>query len=239
MAMPEIEPPKLSICEPWPLITQLDFEKEVTGMYISGHPLDNYKFEMKHYNINPLAEYNEFKNSIANNPNPGRSFRLAGLVTDGQHRLTKTGKNFGIITIEDFTGKSDFFLWGEDYVRYNNYLEKGTIILVEGGFKTRYNSDQYEFRLTKIHLLDTVKTTMTKQVIIDIQPQFINANFVNFIEGNIKTNPGATAIKFNIVDTRNNYKVGMYTLGKGFTMNDEMAVFLNNNVDVEVSVVTG
>ncbi|MEI7735688.1 MAG: DNA polymerase III subunit alpha, partial [Ferruginibacter sp.] len=239
MAMPEIEPPKLSVCEPWPLITQLDFEKEVTGMYISGHPLDNYKFEMKHYNINPLAEYIEFKNSLANNPNPGRSFRLAGLVTDGQHRLTKTGKNFGIITIEDFTGKSDFFLWGEDYVRYNNYLEKGTIILVEGGFKTRYNSDQYEFRLTKIHLLDTVKTTMTKQVIIDIQPQFLNANFVNFVEGNVKTNPGSTAIKFNIVDTRNNYKVGMYTLEKGFTMNDEMAVFLNNNVDVEVNVVTG
>ncbi len=239
MAMPEIEPPKLSICEPWPLITQLDYEKEVTGMYISGHPLDNYKFEMKYYNIIPLADYNEYKNNLANNPNPGRSFRLAGLVTDGQHRLTKTGKNFGIITIEDFTGKADFFLWSEDYVRYNNYLEKGMIILIEGAFKSRYNSDQYEFRLSKIHLLDTIKTTMTKQVIIDIQPQFINTDFVNFIENNIKANPGSTALKFNIADTRNNLKVGMYSLGRGFTMNDEMAVFLNNNIDVEVSVVTG
>jgi DNA polymerase-3 subunit alpha len=239
MVMPEIESPKLAVCEPWPLVQQLDYEKEVTGMYISGHPLDNYKFEMKHYNIIPLSDYNEYKNNIANNPNPGRNFRLAGLVTDGQHRLTKTGKNFGIITIEDFTGKADFFLWGEDYVRYNNYLDKGMIILIEGGFKTRYNSDQYEFRLSKIHLLDTVKTTMTKQVIIDIPPQFVDAGFVNFIEGNLKANPGSTPIKFNIVDTRNNFKVGMYTLGKGFTMNDEMAVFLNNNVDVEVNVVTG
>ena len=147
-------------------------------------------------------------------------------------------KNFGIITIEDFTGKSDFFLWGEDYVRYNNYLDKGMIILIEGGFKTRYNSDQYEFRLSKIHLLDTVKTILTKQVTIDIQPQFVDANFVSFIEKNVKANPGSTALKFNIIDTRNNFKVGMYSLEKGFTMNDEMAVFLNNNVDVEVNVIT-
>jgi DNA polymerase III subunit alpha len=238
MAMPEITPPKLSLCEPWQLVQQLDYEKEVTGMYISGHPLDNYKFEMKHYNIIPLADYVEYKNSLANNPNPGRAFRVAGLVTDGQHRLTKTGKNFGIITIEDFSGKAEFFLWSEDYVRYNNYLDKGMIVLIEGAFKPRYNSDQYEFRLSKIHLLDTVKKTLTKQVVIEVEPQFVNADFVNFIEGNVKSNPGPTSIKFNIVDSRHNFKVGMYTLEKGFTMNDEMAVFLNDKVEVEVSVVT-
>ena len=51
LQMPEIVPPKLPVCEPWPLVEQLDYEKEVTGMFISGHPLDNFKFEMKHYNI--------------------------------------------------------------------------------------------------------------------------------------------------------------------------------------------
>ncbi len=238
LQMPEIIPPRMPVCEPWVLIEQLDHEKEVTGMYISGHPLDNYKFELKHYNITSLADYVEYKNSIGSISNPGRSFRVAGLVTDGQHRLTKTGKNFGIITIEDFSGKSEFFLWSEDYVRYNHYLEKGMIILIEGGFKPRYNSDQYEFRLSKIYLLDTVKTTLTRQVVIDVQPQFINADFISFIDKNIKSHPGPTSIKFNVVDSRNNCKVGMYSLEKGFTMNDEMAVFLNENTDVEVSVVT-
>lgn len=239
LQMPEIAPPRLSVCEPWPLIQQLDFEKEVTGMYMSGHPLDNYKFELKHYNISALADYVEYKNSIGTISNPGRSFRVAGLVTDGQHRLTKTGKNFGIITIEDFSGKAEFFLWSEDYVRYNHYLEKGMIILIEGSFKPRYNSDQYEFRLSKIHLLDTVKTTLTKQVTIDVQPQFINADFINFIDKNIRNHPGSTKIKFNIKDNRADINISMVTLEKGFTMNDEMAVFLNENTDVEVSVVTG
>ncbi len=239
LQMPEIVPPRLSVCEPWPLTTQLDHEKEVTGMYMSGHPLDNYKFEMKHYNITPLADFNDFKAIVNTLPNPAKQFRVAGLVIDAQHRLTKTGKNFGILTIEDYSGKSEFMLWSEDYVKYTNYLEKGMIVLVEGGFKTRYNSDQYEFKLSRIHLLETVKPMLTKQVVIDVQPQFIDANFVNFIEMNIKENPGKTAIKFNIIDNRNNYKVGMYSMEKGFTMNDELAFFLNDNPDVEVSVVTG
>ena len=238
LQMPEINTPKLSICEPWPLAVQLDHEKEVTGMYMSGHPLDNYKFEMKHYNITSLADYNEFKAAVTTHPNPFRQFRVAGLVIDAQHRVTKTGKNFGILTIEDYSDKSEFMLWSEDYVKYTNYLEKGMIVMVEGGFKQRYNSDQFEFRLNKIHLLETVKPNLTKQVIIELEPQFIKKDFVDFIETNVKQNPGKSSIKFNIVDVRNNFKIGMYSLDKGFTMNDEMAFFLNNNVDVEVNVVT-
>ncbi len=239
LQMPDIVPPKLAICEPWPLAEQLDFEKEVTGMYMSGHPLDNFKFEMRHYNISRLADYNEFKAAVNTHSNPNRQFRLAGLVVDAQQRLTKTGKNFAILSIEDYSGKSEFMLWSEDYVKYINYLEKGLIVLIEGGFKTRYNSEQYEFKLSKIHLLETVKPALTKQVIVEVQPQFISTQFVHFIENNVKKHPGKTGLKFNIVDIRNNYKVGMYSLETGFTMNDDMAVFLNENKDIEVSVITG
>jgi DNA polymerase III subunit alpha len=239
LAMPEIRPPKLMPCEPWQLIQQLDYEKEVTGMYMSGHPLDNYKFEMKHYGITPLADFVEFKNVVNTLSNPAQNFRLAGLVVDAQHRLTKTGKNYGVLFIEDYSGKSDFFLWSEDYVKYTNYFEKGMIVMIEGGFRPRYNSDQYEFKLNRLHLLDTVKSALTKQVVIEVEPQFVNEDFVNFMQKNIREFPGKTNIKFSIKDSRNNHKIGLYTLEKGFTMNDEMAVFLNENKDVEVSVVIG
>jgi DNA polymerase-3 subunit alpha len=69
-------------------------------------------------------------------------------------------------------------------------LEKGLTLVVEGGFKTRYNSDQYEFKLGKIHLLETVKPVLTKQVVLEVEPQFINKNFINFVETNVKANPG-------------------------------------------------
>ncbi len=239
LQMPDIVPPKLAVCEPWPLAIQLDHEKEVTGMFMSGHPLDNYKFEMQHYNITPLADYNEFKAAVNTHPNPAKQFRLAGLVIDAQHRLTKAGKNFAVLSIEDYSGKSEFMLWSEDYVKYTNYLEKGLIVMAEGGFRKRYNGDQYDFKLEKLHLLETVKSNLTRQVIINVEPQFINAEMVNFIDSNVKTNPGKTSLKFNIIDTRHKFKVGMYSLDRSLTMNDDMAVFLNENKDIEVSVVTG
>ena len=106
--MPEL-PSRLSICEPWPLIQQLDYEKS-NGRIHERPPADNYKFELKHYNITALADYIEFKTVLAlYQILTARSFRVAGLVTDGQHRPYKTGKNFGIITIEDFGGKAEFF----------------------------------------------------------------------------------------------------------------------------------
>jgi len=166
-------------------------------------------------------------------------FRLAGLVVDAQHRLTKAGKNFGILTLEDYSGKAEFMLWSEDYVKYQNYLEKGMIVLVEGSFRQRYNSDQYDFKLAKLHLLDTVKSSLTRQVVIDVEPQFINEEMVNFIDKNVKANPGKTSLKFNIIDSRHKFKVGMYSLERSLTMNDELASFLNENKDIEVSVVTG
>jgi len=239
LQMPEIVPPKLLPCEPWPLATQLDYEKDITGMYMSGHPLDNFKFEMRFYNISPLADFVEFKTDVQTQPNPGRQFRLAGLVVDAQHRLTKTGKNFGILTLEDYSGKSEFMLWSEDYAKYSHYMEKGMKLMVEGGFKTRYNSDQYEFKLSRLHLLETVKTTLTKQVSLEIQPQFITEQLIKFIENNIKANPGKAILKFNITDIRNNIKLSLYNIEKGFTMNDDMAAFLQDNLDVDVSVVTG
>ena len=239
LQMPDIVPPKLLPCEPWPLATQLDYEKDITGMYMSGHPLDNFKFEMRFYNICPLADFVEFKADVQMQPNPGRQFRVAGLVVEAQNRMTKTGKNFGILTLEDYSGKSEFMLWSEDFAKYNHYMEKGTILMVEGSFKTRYNSDQYEFKLSRIHLLETVKTTLTKQVSLEIQPQFITEPFIKFIESNIKANPGKAVLKFNITDIRNNIKLSLYNIEKGFTMNDDMAAFLQDNVDVDVSVVTG
>src|SRR6185295_3260930 len=101
LQMPEISAPKLPDCAPWTLTEILDHEKEVTGMFLSGHPLDHFRFEIKHYGISALQDFNEFKEAILTFPNPFRPIRLAGLVADAQHRLTRNGKQFGIFALED------------------------------------------------------------------------------------------------------------------------------------------
>ncbi len=238
MQMPDIQPPKLLNCEPWQLIEKLDFEKEVTGMYMSGHPLDDFKFELSHYGISRLADFNEIKNALAETQPPTYTFRLAGLVTDGQHRTTKMGKPFGIMHIEDFSGKAEFAIFGEDYVKYSNYLDKGTIVMLEGAFRTRYNSDVNQFFITKLHLLETVKQTLTKEIKIEVSPIDVDEQFVQFMEDNIKSNPGKSVLKFQIKDEEEQVKVNLYSLEKGFTMNDEMAMYLNGKNELHVSVLT-
>ena len=238
LQMPEITPPKIPTCDTWQLIEKLDFEKEVTGMYMSGHPLDNYSFELKYYNINPLADYISNKNIIGSAPS-SKTLRIAGLVVDAQHRLTKTGKKFAVLQLEDFTAKAEFMIWSEDYVRYEKYLEKGRVILIEGGFKQRYNTDQYEFKIFKMHLLETIKPALTKLINIDIEASHIDETLIDFFHNNIKNNPGNTLIKFNITEHALKQKLTLSTLENSFTMNDEMADFLIHQKHIQVAVMTG
>lgn len=234
----DIPLPKIPPCEPWTLTELLDREKEVTGMFISGHPLDHFRFEIKHYGFTTLADFNEIKEAVTIQANPGRTFRLAGLVTDAQHRVTKTGRQFASFYIEDYSGKSEFMLWSDDYMRFSNYMEKGKNLFITGAFKQRFNKQEYEFKIEKIVLLESIKQNLTKQVILDIEARHINEEMVSFIEKNVKTHPGKAGIKFNIREMKRQYKISLYSLETGFEMNDEMTAWLQNKPEVDVQVVT-
>jgi DNA polymerase-3 subunit alpha len=238
LQMPDVVPPKIPTCEPWILTELLDHEKDVTGMFMSGHPLDHFRFEIKHYGITRLGEFNEIRESIGSQASQNRLFRLAGLVVDAQHRVTKTGRQFGSFIIEDYTGKTEMMLWSEDYTRYSNYLEKGKNLFITGSFRQRFNKSEFEFKVDKIILLESIKQILTRQVIIDVEARYINEKLVNFIDENVKRFPGRSALKFNITEAKNQFKVSMYTLENGFEMNDEMAAYLYDNPELEVQVVT-
>ena len=233
----EVPIPKIPNCELWSLMEQLDYEKDVTGMYMSGHPLDNYKFEMRYYGITQLVDFAEIKDSqTLMQAYLGKPMKIAGLVIDAQHRTTKTNRAFGILKIEDFSGNTELTLWSDDYVKFQNYLEKGKNVMVQGFYKQNWKGDGFEFKVTNIYLLETAKTLLTKSIDINLHPAAVNESFISFIEKNMKKNPGKASIKFNIVEPVENVKISLYNNEKGFTMNDDMAEFLLNNGDVEISV---
>ena len=234
----EVQSPKIVNCEPWSLTELLDHEKEVTGMFMSGHPLDHFKFEINHYGILNLAEFNEVKEAVSLQANPGKLFRLAGLVIDAQHRVTRTGKQFGSFTIEDYSGKSEFILWSEDYARFSNYLEKGKNIFLTGFFKVRYNRAEFEFKVEKMFMLESIKALLTKQLVIDLDARHLNDSMVKFMEKNIKKHPGKANLKFNVQESKTNAKISLYTVENGFEMNDEMAAFLQDCPEFEVQIVS-
>ncbi len=234
----EIPPPRLPECAPWPLVVQLDKEKEVTGMFLSGHPLDHYKFEMRHYGITPITDFNEFKDSIKLQPNPGRMFRLMGLVADAQHKIARSGNKYGNFVIEDYSGKTDIILFSEDYLRHSPFLQQGSTVYLTGYLKQRYNRDEFEFKLMTVSLAETMKRNMTKQVNIEVNPQDINPEMISFVEKNLKQYPGHTSLRLILTEPKNKLKISLVTAGNGFEMNEELIHFLETKPELEVQVLT-
>jgi len=243
----KIATPKIPNCEPWTLTELLNHEKDVTGMFMSGHPLDHFKFEIRHYGIFKLNEFNEIRDSetlCAVNLN--KQIRIAGLVTDAQHRVTKNGKNFAKIVLEDYSSNTELTFWSNDYPKFNNFFQAGFNLMVTGSFqpRMRYGQDQqlsqdgFEFRVTNITLLETVKKNLTRQLILNIDAMNISPSLIGFVEKNIRKFPGKSGIKFNVSEARNNFRISLYTMDSGFEMNDEMAIFLENTPEMEVQIVT-
>ena len=235
----EIPPPRLPECAAWPLTVQLDFEKEVTGMFLSGHPLDHYKFEMRHYGITPIADFNEFREAIRMHPNPNRMFRLLGLVAEAQHKIARSGNKYGNFVIEDYSGKTELVLFSEDYLKLTPYLQQGSTVFLTGHFKQRYNKEEFEFKVISVSLAETMKKHLTRQVNIEVHPQDINAELIGFVEKNLRQFPGSATLKFILAEPRENLKISLVNGSGGFEMNEDFIQFLETRPELEVQVVTG
>ena len=207
-------------------------------MFLSGHPLDHYRFEMKHYGITPLADFNEFKESIKMQPNPGRPFRLIGLIADAQHKIARSGNKYGSFVIEDYSGKTEIVLFSEDYLRLSPYLQQSSTVFITGYFKPRYNKEEFEFKIMTVSLAETMKKSLTRQVIIEANPQDINKEMIGFVEKNMKNFPGKSSFKFTLTEPRNKMKISLVTMNNGFEMNDELIQFLEKSPQLDVQVVT-
>ncbi len=234
----EIPPPRLPDCEHWPLTVQLDHEKEVTGMFLSGHPLDHYRFEMRHYGITPIAEFNEFREAILLQSNPGRSFRLMGLVALAQHKTAKSGNKYGSFIIEDYSGKTEIMLFSEDYMRLSPLLQQGSTVFITGYFKQRYKREEFDFRVNSVSLAETMKRSLTRQLTIEAHPVNLTGDIVHFIENNVKIHPGNTTLKITLTEPKNKMKISLVSMGGGFEMNDDMIRFLETKPELEVQVLT-
>ncbi|GAA0559492.1 DNA polymerase III subunit alpha [Chitinophaga japonensis] len=241
--LPDVEPPKIPPCDPWPLIMKLNNERDVTGIYISGHPLDDYRFESRYYNMNTVQELVEYQAEITAPGGGGRgrerNFRLAVYVTNAQERISRNNRQFGIMTIEDYTGKFEFALWSEDFIRFAPYLKSGLCLFINGGFKPkRFNDQEYEFKVGSIQLLQEVKKTHTKQICLVTMPKFITREVVDFLCDNAGKYPGASELYLQLIDRDKELTVKLHTFNRHIEMNDELAQFLAKQPDIDVYIET-
>ena len=234
-AVLDIKPPHIAPCPPWSLTEQLDKEKEVTGIYLSGHPLDHYKFEFKHYGITSIQDFNEVKESQTL-ASAGKTYKLLCLVSVANHRISRQGNKFGSFVLEDYSGKTEIVLFGDDYVRYNAYLQQGHAIFLVGCFKQRFNKSEFEFRISSLALAENIKRQLTKQLQLEIDVRNVQDQMIDFLEENIKKNPGKSTLRIVVSEPKNNLKANLVTLDGGFEMNNALIDYLENKPEIEVQV---
>ncbi|HNA95793.1 MAG TPA: DNA polymerase III subunit alpha [Chitinophagaceae bacterium] len=234
----EIPPPRLVDCEPMSLIEKLGHEKDLTGIYLSGHPLDHYQFEIKNYGITPINDLLEFKESIKSQPNPGRAFKILALIVEANHKIAKSGNKYGSFVIEDFTGRTDFMLFSEDFLRLSPMLVKGASVMINCYFRQHYNKDEFVLKITSVMLAETIKKTLTRQLTIHLQPEHIDNEMLRFVENNIKKNKGKTNFKIMLTDSRQRLKINLVTTGTGIELNDDLILYLESNVQFDYQVTT-
>jgi DNA polymerase III subunit alpha len=236
-AVLDIKTPVMANCEQWSLTEQLEKEKEVTGIYLSGHPLDHYKFEFKHYGVTPIEDFNEVKESAILAAG-GRTYKLLSLVTTANHRISRQGNKFGSFQLEDYSGKTEIVLFGDDYVRFNNYLQQGQAVLITGSFKQRYAKSEFEYKVQSIVLAENIKKQFTKQLCLEVDVRNIQKETIEFLETNMKKFPGNSSIKFTVAEPKNNWKAILVSFNGGVEMNDELISYIEDKPEIEVQVAT-
>ncbi|MBC8464135.1 MAG: DNA polymerase III subunit alpha, partial [Bacteroidetes bacterium] len=213
-----LEPP-MPICEPWGTLHMLNKEKEVVGFYISGHPLDDYKLEMENFCTANIGEMQDLDTA------KGKDLRVAGMVSQVEHRFTKTGKPFGTITIEDYHDNITFFLFGEEYPKFKPYMTEGWFLFAQCRVQSRrWKEDELEMKLVSVELLSEIKEKALRSVVLTVQAKDVNELLLERIEDLSEEYKGKHHLKFVVEDPREGYKVELRS--KKFKVNLEDA-FLN------------
>jgi DNA polymerase-3 subunit alpha len=149
------------------------------------------------------------------------------LVSAANHRISRQGNKFGSFVLEDYSGKTEIVLFGDDYVRYSAYLQSGHAVMIVGGFRQRFNKAEYEFKVTSISLAENVKRQLTKQVQLEIDVR------------NVQKYPGKSSLRVIVSEPKTNLKANLVTLNTGLEMNTDLIYFLQNKPEIEVQVTAG
>ena len=228
----DIPQPPIPNIKPFNKIEKLKIEKDILGLYISGHPLDKYKFEIKNLcNTNFKKLKDNYKINSRTNLN------TAGIVTEVEHKISKNGKPYGSITIEDFNDSYNFLFFSDDYVRFKNYMELGWFLFLSGKMKNKWNNpEELEYKIDDIKLLTKVRDDLIKELHLKINIDDINSEIINNLEKDLKNSKkGNCHLKITIVANNNGktLSLDMISREKKISIDDNFLKSIENNSSIE------
>lgn len=176
----------------WPDIERLNYEKDLVGMYLSAHPLDKYYLELT-FGCSVRA-----KDFGTEDKTSEKEYTIGGLVVEAKSLTSRTGSQFGIIKIEDYTGSAEIRLFGQDYINYNKYGIKGNAIIVTYTYKKGKYNDKVYMTISGIQSLEEVQGTAISGITLDVAEKDLEGQaFMTLLDENI-VNDGECAKPFSI-----------------------------------------
>ncbi len=234
----QIEEPPIPNCEEWGTLDKLRKEKEVVGIFISGHPLDDFKLEIKNFVKGELAELKDL------NAVEGKQFAIAGICVDFQERVSKTNKPYGIVRMEDYSDAHEFFLFGEEYIKYKAYFSKDQFLFIKGQVKQRENrwakstdtvEKKLEFNISSIQLLSDVREKMAKGVTVIINYKDVTPEVITRLEELTTIHAGGYSFDISLLDLEQG-TVGLFSRTKKVSLSNEFFANLEQISEVEYTI---
>ncbi len=229
--MIEITKPPIPTTNDWLKLEKLKKEKEIIGIYLSAHPMDDFKLEIDNFCNTTLSELNDIE-SLRN-----KDVTVAGIVTDVKHSISKTGKPFGFLTIQDYTESYRLALFGKDYENYRKYCYIDYPLLIKGKVQNRpYNDQELELKIKTMMMLSQVRDEMVNNLILTIPLNKINTEFINEIKNKICAKKGKVNLKFKVIDTEDNIGVELFSRTERIDLTNELIKYLNEKTDIQYSI---
>ncbi len=220
----EISKPEIPKADPWTPLERLNKEKELVGIYLSSHPLDDFYIVLNHVCNTGMKEIAEDKSALK-----GREIVMGGIVSAFREGMTKTGKPYGILKIEDYTGTAEIPLFGNDFIEYGKYGRPNMYLLIKGQYQPRkYNENELDFRIAKIEQLPDVKDSLIEKITINLPLYKLEEELVTELSYLIKNNPGNTSLYFKVEDQDRNMYVSLNAESQKYSVTRDLVRYLES-----------
>ena len=226
----DITPPVIPACADWSQLEKLNKEREMIGLYLSAHPLDDYKViidKMCTTQVGDLDHLDELK---------GREVAVAGMVVAVQNLTTKTGKPWGKFKLEDYNGTHEFALFGKDYENFRKYLFNDYFLFIRGRVQPRpYNDQELEFRITSMMQLSELQEAV-KEVHVQLAVEEITQELIARMGRTVRESKGNTLLRLNVYDRQAQVSLNLFSKSYKVSLTQGLVSFFEDN-DIKYTVI--
>lgn len=226
IARPELPQP-IELSE----LARLNKERELIGIYLSAHPLDEYEFILEHACTASCQKLHDLRKL------EGKEVTFGGLVTVVREGQTKRGSPYTILTIEDYTGSTELAFFGEDSINFGKFARVGLSVYIRAVIQPkRYRQEELEVKVTTINLFSEVKDKLVNKITLYIPITSLSSTLVTELSAMIKNNTGESLLYFQIINEEDNTSIELFSRPIRVGVNKHMIYDLTNNYNIKFKI---